>query len=111
VYDHYYVCIQLQLANTTSKQYISSYIKNFPVVVSFYYKKKRVTVVVIPRYIALPLSIIVARPATDEVVVVVVVVVVVDVPSEARSEVVVVNVAIADAVAPGTVVPSAPVMV
>ena len=67
--------------------------------------------VVIPRYIALPLSIIVARPATDEVVVVVVVVVVVDVPSEARSAVVVVNVAIADAVAPDTVVPSAPVMV
>ena len=40
VYDHYYVCIQLQLANTTSKQYISSYIKNFPVVVAFITKRK-----------------------------------------------------------------------
>ena len=40
VYDHYYVCIQLQLANTTSKQYISSYIKNFPVVVALLQKEK-----------------------------------------------------------------------
>ena len=40
VYDQYYVCIQLQLANTTSKQYISSYIKNFPVVVAFITKRK-----------------------------------------------------------------------
>ena len=41
VYDHYYVCIQLQLANTTSKQYISSHIKNFPVVVKLLLQKEK----------------------------------------------------------------------
>ena len=41
VYDHYYVCIQLQLANTTSKQYISSHIKNFPVVKNLLLQKEK----------------------------------------------------------------------